>query len=192
MYKRLKFAFLILALLASYPLLSKEPGDKADDFTLTNWDGKSYNLSGEINSGKIVVVMFWSTQCPVVQQYHQRAKDLYNKFTESGVTFWAVNANSTESVNDVGAHANEHGYPFPVLKDSDNKVADMLGAERTPEVYVIGKNNVILYHGRIDDSKEVSQVTSNDLENALTEIISGKDVTVKTTKFFGCSIKKKS
>jgi hypothetical protein len=68
----------------------------------------------------------------------------------------------------------------------------MLGASRTPEVYVIGKDRVILYHGRIDDSKDASQVTSQDLKNALNEIIAGKDVTIKITKFFGCTIKKKS
>jgi peroxiredoxin len=192
MYKSIIFTLFILFI--SMPIISnqKEPGDKADDFTLSNWDGKNYNLANEISSDKIVVVMFWSTQCPFVQAYHERAKELYNAFTESGVSFWAVNANSTESIKDVEAQAKEHGYPFPVLKDIDNKVADMLGASRTPEVYVIGKDRVILYHGRIDDSKDASQVTSQDLKNALNEIIAGKDVTIKITKFFGCTIKKKS
>jgi len=169
---------------------SKEPGDIADDFTLPAVDSKKYTLSGEINSGKTVVVMFWSTSCPYVQAYHERAKELYNSFNEKGISFWAVNANSTESMQDVETHAKEHSYPFPVLKDADNKVADQLGAQRTPEVYVIGKDKVILYHGRIDDSKDPASVTINDLKNALNEIIAGKEVSVKTTKSFGCTIKK--
>jgi hypothetical protein len=76
------------------------------------------------------------------------------------------------------------------LKDTDNKIADMFGALRTPEVFVIGKENVILYHGRIDDSKDAAEVTSHDLKNALNEILAGKEVSVKTTKSFGCTIKK--
>jgi len=185
-------ALFAIFILVPLTLFSSEPGDKSDDFQLSNWDGKNYSLSSEINSGKIVVVMFWSTECPFVQAYHERAKVLYNTFTESGFSFWAINANSTESVQDVEAHAKEHGYPFPVLKDFDNKVADMLGAQRTPEVYVIGKDNIILYHGRIDDNKDASEVTSHDLKNALNEISNGKEVSVKTAKSFGCTIKKKS
>jgi len=170
---------------------SKEPGDAADDFTLPGSDSKNYSLSDEINSGKTVVVIFWSTQCPFVQAYHERAKELYNSFKDKGISIWTINANSTESMQDATNHANEHSYPFPVLKDADNKVADMLGAQRTPEVYVISKDKVILYHGRIDDNKDASQVTSNDLKNALNEITSNKDVSTKITKSFGCTIKRK-
>ncbi|HEY3250790.1 MAG TPA: hypothetical protein VGK25_06690, partial [Ignavibacteria bacterium] len=81
-------------------------------------------------------------------------------------------------------------FGFPVLKDENNIVADMLGAQRTPEVYILDKDKVILYHGRIDDNKDVSKVSSHDLKNALDEILAGKEVSVKSTKSFGCTIKK--
>jgi peroxiredoxin len=190
----IKIKMLVIAVIAlifsNLNTFSKEPGDKADDFTLTASDNKTYNLNSEINSGKIVVVIFWSTKCPFVQAYNERAKELYNQYNDKGFTFWPVNSNSTESIDEIKEHAQSNGYSFPVLKDAGNSVADMFGALRTPEVYIIGKNNVILYHGRIDDSKDASQITSHDLKNALDEIAMGKDVTVKTTKSFGCTIKK--
>jgi len=185
------FVMLVITLIISnLSLFSKEPGDKADDFTLPASDNKSYNLSSEINSGKTVIVVFWSTKCPFVQAYNERAKELYTQYNDKGFTFWPVNSNSTESLEEIKEHASSNGYSFPILKDAGNTVADMFGALRTPEVFVIGKNNVILYHGRIDDSKDASQITTHDLKNALDEIAAGKDVTVKTTKSFGCTIKK--
>jgi len=79
---------------------------------------------------------------------------------------------------------------LPVLKDTGNRVADQLQASVTPEVYVIGNNFKVLYHGRIDDSRDESQVKAKNLENALQEILAGKKVTVTETKAFGCSIKR--
>ena len=51
-------------------------------------------------------------------------------------------------------------------------------------------NFEILYHGRIDNSKNEADVVSKDLENALNEILAGKEVSKKETKAFGCSIKR--
>lgn len=187
---KLKFFTAFLIAILTISLSAKEPGEKADDFTLTATDGKSYNLNTELNAGKTVVVVFWSTKCPFVQAYNERAVELYNQYNDKNVTIWPMNSNSTENMDEIKAHASQNGYQFPVLKDADNKIADMFGALRTPEVFVIGKDNVILYHGRIDDSKDTKEVTTHDLKNALNEILAGKEVSVKTTKSFGCTIKK--
>ena len=165
------------------------PGDQVQDFTLKNYDGTTYTLS-EVKDAKATVIMFWSAECPFVQGYNDRINSFVSDYTSKGFTFWAINANSTESVKDVEAHAKEHQYPFPVLKDEKNIVADNIGATRTPEVYVIDQNRTILYHGRISDNRDKSKETSFDLKNALDEILAGKEVTVKETKSFGCGIKK--
>lgn len=192
MLKMMFLALIITIISMNLNTYSKEPGEKAEDFTLSASDNKSYNLNTEISSGKTVVVIFWSTKCPFVQAYNDRAKDLYSQYHDKGFTFWPVNSNSTEDMDAIKEHAAANGYLFPVLKDANNSVSDMFGALRTPEVYVIGKDNVIIYHGRIDDSKDASQITSYDLKNALDEIAAGKEVTVKTTKSFGCTIKKRA
>jgi peroxiredoxin len=134
--------------------------------------------------------MFWSCVCPNVQPYNDRIGEFIKEYQSKGITFFAINANSTETVAEVKAHAEKNAYPFPVLKDADNVVADKLGATRTPEVFVISPDRTILYHGRISDNKVKEQETSLDLKNALDEILAGKEVTVKTTKSFGCNIKR--
>lgn len=170
---------------------SKGPGDKVNDFTLNNYDGTPYTLSS-VKDSKAIVLMFWSTQCPWVKAYNQRVIDLTNEYNKQKVTFWAINANSNETTEDIQAQAKEYNYPFPELKDVNNVLADELGATRTPEIFVLDNNDVILYHGRVDDNGDVSKVSTHDLKNALDEILSGRDVTVKNTKSFGCSIKRAS
>jgi peroxiredoxin len=190
---KLKGPLALIALLIigfmSFKSFASDPGDKADDFTLKNYDGMSYTL-GDMKDSKAVVVMFWSCECPNVQPYNDRIGDFVKEYQQKGITFWAINANSTETVEQVSDHAKKNNYPFPVLKDVNNVVADKLGATRTPEVYVISPDKTILYHGRISDSKFKDQETTYDLKNALDDIIAGKEVSVKTTKSFGCSIKR--
>lgn len=170
---------------------TKGPGDKVDDFTISNYDGKSYNLADALKSSNTgVIVMFWSSECPFVQPYNDRINDYVKEYTEKGFTVWAINSNNTETTDAVKEHAQNKGYTFPMLKDNNNVVADIFGSTRTPEVFVINKDQTVLYHGRISDNKSAAEQSSHDLKNAVDEISSGKDVTVKETKSFGCGIKR--
>ena len=193
---KLKSAILLLLLaftVSTYSYASDKNadlkiGDKVSDFTINNYDGNSYSLSK--NTG-YTVVMFWSCECPFVQPYTERISALANDYSSKGVTFWAVNSNITEPTETVKNHAKEKGYPFPVLKDENSVVADLFNAQRTPEVFVINNSDMTLvYHGRIDDDKDASKVSSSDLKNALDNILAGQPVAVSTTKSFGCSVKR--
>ena len=88
------------------------------------------------------------------------------------------------------AHAAEKHLTFTILKDNGNKVADALGATRTPEAYFLDAGNKLLYHGRIDNSRDITQVNSNELRDALEATLSGKPVPKTTASAFGCSIKR--
>lgn len=185
------FILVIVSLMITINLSAKGPGDKAEDFSLSGIDGSKYNLTeGLENSTNGVVVIFWSTECPWVQPYNDRINDYVKGLNDNGFTVWIINANSTESIDDVKNHASKNSYVFPVLKDVNNTVADMLGATRTPEVFMIAKDKTILYHGRISDNRNKNDQTVYDLGNAASEVSSGKDVSVKETKSFGCGIKK--
>ena len=104
----------------------------------------------------------------------------------------AINANSTESVEQVKQHAALHGFTFMILKDDGNKIADRLGATRTPEAYVIDPSGKLVYHGRIDNSQNTANITANDLREALDELLAGKPVTKTGGAAFGCTIKRVS
>lgn len=187
-------SIMLLALFAfafTFQISAKGPGDKAEDFSISGIDGSKYDLAEGLNSSKNgVIVIFWSTECPWVQPYNDRINDYVKDLNERGFTVWAINANNTESLDDVKSHASKNNYAFPVLKDVNNVVADMLGATRTPEVFLIAKDKTILYHGRISDNRNKADQTVYDLGNAASEVSAGKEVSVKETKSFGCGIKK--
>lgn len=183
---------MLFAVSATSNLYAKGPGDKADDFTIVNYDGSSYNLNTALNDSKNgVIIMFWSLECPWVQPYNDRINDYVKDYTDNGFTVWAMNSNNTEPKDEIAAYVKDKSFTFPMLKDENNVVADMLGATRTPEVYIIGKDGVIKYHGRISDNKDKAAQTTHDLGTAAGELASGKDISVKETKFFGCTIKRK-
>ena len=185
----LSLALVLILVVSSFASDGYGVGDKVNDFTISNYDNNSYTLSQ--SGGDATVIVFLSTECPYVQPYTERLNSLAKEYNSKGIVFWGVNSNSTESTEEVEKHAAGKAYPFPVLKDMNNVVADQFGAERTPEVFVINNSTMeVIYHGRIDDDRDESKVTTQDLKNALNQFLNGESITVAETKAFGCSIKR--
>jgi peroxiredoxin len=166
-------------------------GAPAPDFTLPSArDGAPLSLK-ELAKGKAVVVMFIATKCPVSNAYNDRMGAIAREYSSKGIQFVGINSNKAESAEEVAAHAQEHRLTFPIAKDPGNKVADLYGATRTPEVFVLSPKGDLLYHGRIDESQDdPKNVRSPDLRNALDAILAGKPVPAPVTKAFGCTIKR--
>ena len=189
---RLLVALLGIAAVAA-PAFADAPaiGSAAPAFDLKSVDGRPFSLADAEKSNAYVVLMFIATQCPYSNGYNDRMRDMAAAYVKKGVLFVGINSNNTESVEETAAHAKQHGFGFPVLKDPGNKVADLYDARRTPEVYVIARDGKLVYHGRIDDnSSDASKVTSPDLKNALDALLAGQTVSKTETKAFGCTIKR--
>jgi peroxiredoxin len=166
-------------------------GKKIADFTLTDVrDGKKVSLAGL--KEKAVVVVFVGTECPISNSYMPRLVELHQEFSKKGVAFLAINANSQDTPERVARHAKEHELPFPVLKDAGNVVADLFGAKRTPEAFVLDAERKVRYRGRIDDQHGVGfsrpKPTRRDLALALDEVLAGKAVTTAATEPAGCQV----
>jgi len=163
---------------------------KISEFTLSDIYKKEHSLS-DYKDSKAILILFIATQCPVSNAYNTRMVGLYNEYHEKDIAILGINSNKQESLDECREHAENHGFKFPVLKDEKNIIADMFEASVTPEAYVLNPESYeILYHGRIDDSRNEDNVESKDLAKALDEILAGKNVTVTKTKAFGCTIKR--
>ena len=166
-------------------------GAAAPNFTLTTVDGKTFSLAEAEKSNKAVVLMFVATKCPYSNGYNDRMRQMAADYSKKGIQFVGINSNNTEPEAEVKAHASKNKWDFTLAKDPGNKVADMYDAQKTPEIFVIGPDGKLLYHGRIDENyEEPSKVTSPDLKNALDQILAGQAVAKTETKAFGCSIKR--
>jgi len=170
-------------------LVAPAIGTAIEEFTLPDADGKNQTLAS-LKGKNGSVLIFISTQCPVSNAYNERMEALAQEFGKRGIAVIGIDANSTESAEMVKAFATEKHLTFPMLKDPANKLADKLGATRTPEAYLLDGANKLLYHGRIDNSKEESGVNTRELRDAIEAVLAGKPITKTTAMAFGCSIKR--
>ncbi|HKS27882.1 MAG TPA: thioredoxin family protein [Pyrinomonadaceae bacterium] len=164
-------------------------GSVVADFKLPDLDGKEQSLSS-LKGKNATVLIFIGVQCPVSNAYNERMEKLAQDYRARGINVIGVNANSTESASEAKAHASSHNLTFPILKDNGNKLADRLGAERTPEAYVLDASNKIVYRGRIDNARNASSVSASELRDALEAVLAGKPVAKTSVPAFGCSIKR--
>lgn len=166
-------------------------GSTIADFKLPDLSGQEQKLS-TLKGQNGTVLIFISAQCPVVRDYMERISKLAADYKTRGVNVVGINSNATETMDDIKAHAAANNLAIPVLKDKNNKIADQLGAERTPEVFFLDASNKLVYHGRIDNHRNVSLVNANDLRDAIDATLAGKPVVKTEASAFGCSIKRAS
>lgn len=167
-------------------------GSQISNFGLSGTDGKVYQLETALKTTPLVAVVFVATKCPYSNAYNERYNQLVQELKKrKKVTLFAINSNDTEPMDEVKGHAQEKQFSFPVLKDEKHQVADLFGAEKTPEVFLVNQERKVVYHGRIDNDSEGKNVTRNDLLEAIDEVLSKKRVSIAETKAFGCSIKRK-
>ncbi len=166
-------------------------GTTLDDFKLPDADGAEHSLKS-LTGKSGAVIIFVATKCPVSNAYNDRMEKLAQDYKAKGINVIGINSNNTEPAAEVKSHAGEKHLTFTILKDDGNKIADRLGATRTPEAYVIDASGKLVYHGRIDNAQNAANITSNDLREALDEMLSGKQVSKTGGAAFGCTIKRVS
>ncbi len=166
-----------------------EIGAKIESFSLPDLSGETKSL--DALKGKNGTVVVWlSAQCPVVKLYNERINEIAKEFEGKGINFVGINSNATESLEWVKSNAAEVGYKFPVLIDKGNVLADKFDAKVTPEVYYFDANNVLLYHGAIDNDRSGNNVTIEYLRPAAESALAGKAISMTRANAFGCTIKR--
>src|SRR6185295_15441466 len=95
-----------------------------------------------------------------------------------------------DSLKEMKIRAKYRHFNFPYLYDGDKEeVSRAYGPVATPHAFVFDQQRQLRYRGRIDDSERPEYVTVHDLRNAIETLLAGREIEVKQTKSFGCSIK---
>jgi len=169
-------------------------GAQAPDFKLPATDGKTYQLS-DFDDIDVLVIFFTCNHCPYVIGSDEVTRRTAEKFASEGVKFVGINSNSKNTYAEddfehMVARMDEHKFPWLYLYDEPQEIAKAYGALRTPHFYVFDKDRRLVYTGRgVDNPRDASKITINDLERALEEHLAGKSVSVPLTNPIGCNVK---
>ena len=169
-------------------------GEKAPDFKVQATDGKSYSLA-DFGKAKGLVVFFTCNHCPYVLGSDEVTRATVERFKDKGVAFIGINSNSEKThPDDDFAHMVErmktHRFPWVYARDPSQGVAKAYGALRTPHFYVFDKDRKLVYTGRgVDNPRNTAEMTVNDLDRALEELVAGKPVSKPLTNPIGCNVK---
>lgn len=176
-----------------------ETGSAAPEFTLTDTQGTSHNLSDF--KGKFVVLEWVNHGCPFVKKFYRvgEMQKLQADYTGKGVVWLSICSSApgkqgNMSAEEWNAYNDEHEVAASaVLIDEDGTVGKQYGARTTPHMYVINPEGTLIYQGAIDSIRSTESDDIADAENyvrsALDAAMAGKAVVTTQTEPYGCSVK---
>jgi peroxiredoxin len=170
-----------------------EIGAAAPDFKLPATDGNNYALSDF--KDEFLVIFFTCNHCPYVIGSDEVSRATALSFADKGVRFIGINSNSAgtyeeDDFSHMVSRMGEQKFPWLYLYDESQEVALAYGALRTPHFYLFNRERKLLYTGRgVDQPKDSSRITVNDLERVLEEVVAGLPVSVPVTNPIGCNVK---
>lgn len=145
--------------------------------------GKERNLNSE---KKTKVLVFLSKTCPCTQQNIPYINELSRSYPE--IDFIGVHSVKNATEKDIEEIRQNYKAEFPILDDHDLKMADSLKANRTPQTFILDKNNNVLYSGGVTDRTNPYSAKKLYLKNALTELANNQIISEKETRSLGCVI----
>jgi peroxiredoxin len=165
--------------------LSTYINQPAPDFELPDLDGKCHRLSEY--RGRIVIVNFWSCECPHSERTDKAIMAMFVQWQED-VVMLPVASNRSESAEAVRRAARKQRLPT-VLLDANCVVADLYEAQTTPQVFVIDREGILRYRGAVDNSTFRQRTpTRFYLDEAVEALLEGHFPTVTESPAYGCAI----
>jgi peroxiredoxin len=166
------------------------------DFSLKNVNGNMFSLN-DYHNAKGFIVVFTCNHCPFAKLYPKRLNKLNKKYHHKGFPLLAISSTDTvlyaeDTYDNMVIKANKEKFNFPYLYDSAQSVAKLFNAERTPQAFVLLKENnnwVIKYNGAIDDNgAEPKKVKVDYVSDAVEALLKNQKVLITETKSIGCKI----
>ena len=149
--------------------------------------GRPHSLSQY--QGSLVVITFWSAECPVSKEYDPYFNDLLDRQAEGTAVVLGVDSNVNYGQDEIAQAAAEREVRFPVLRDADCAIADRFGALTTPHVFIVDKTGRLAYEGAVDDKTfRQREATVNYVDQTLEALVAGAPPPVAQTQPYGCTI----
>jgi len=195
----MKKPLLLLLALATWVHADAEIGKPAPAFTLPTCESKSVSLSDY--KGKVVVLEWTNYGCPFVMKHYGSGnmQKLQADAAAKGVVWLSICSSApgkqghAAPADTLKACSEKNSAATAYLIDESGATGHAYGAKRTPEMYVINADGILVYHGAIDDKKSADPADIATAKNlvaaAIDETVAGKPVSIPETEAYGCSIK---
>jgi peroxiredoxin len=157
----------------------------APDFSLPDNRGQMHQLSAY--RGMIVVVNFWSAECPWSERADRQLAAVMDQFPGQALTL-PVDSNINETSEIIAPIIQQRGLGF-ILIDHGCALANAWDAQTTPHAFIVDQTGILRYQGAIDDVtfRKPSPERFYVLE-AVTAIITGHLPEPAETPAYGCAI----
>jgi thiol-disulfide isomerase/thioredoxin len=185
------FRVVLLALIVAVWLASLDAASCAAQKTAFDLAGNPVDPL-KTAAGKVVVLVFVRTDCPVSNRYAPAIQKLSAEHSGKAV-FWLVYPSKAESAEVIRKHEREFGYKIPALRDPQHVLVNESKVQITPEVAVFDVSRRLVYHGRIDNlyddiGRARSTATTHELADAVEAALGGKTLAADATHGVGCYI----
>jgi peroxiredoxin len=159
---------------------------------LADLNGNSFDLR-KASEGRVHVVVFTRSDCPVSNQFAPEVRGLFEKFHPQGVDFYLIYVDPSEKTDTIREHLRQYEYQCAALRDPDHTLVAQTGATVTPEAVVFDGDWRIAYRGRINDEyvelgKSKTSSIRHDLQEAIEATLAGHAVAEPITRAVGCYI----
>jgi peroxiredoxin len=197
--KLASIATLLFAFTAAQLSAGVTCGEKAPDFSLPSVNGKDVSLASY--HGHYVVLEWFNHNCPFVQKFYSTGsmQKWQAQYTAKGVVWLTIDSTNPLHTDYVTAEQERAVYTqmklasSELLRDTDGKVGHLYGATNTPHIFIVDPNGVLIYQGAVDDNRSTDgddvDTAHNYLKAALDEVLAGKQVSISSSKPYGCSVK---
>jgi len=162
-----------------------ESGRPAPTFTLPDLEGVEVSLEGL--RGRLVVLNFWSAECPWAERADRALLPRLARWGER-VSLLSIAANANEDIGLLKKTAAERGLA-PVLVDDHQKVARLYQAQTTPHIFLVDERGILRYHGAFDDATfRQPEPTRFYLFEAVEALLSGRSPDPDHAAPYGCTV----
>jgi hypothetical protein len=140
--------------------------------------------------GKVVVLIFVRTDCPIANRYApeiQRLRDAH----VADAAFWMVYPDKKETAEVIREHQREFRLTLAVLRDADRRLMKRAEVSITPEAAVFDAQGRLVYHGRIDNwfadiGRARPAATTHELADAIAAALRGHPQSLPNAPAVGC------
>ena len=139
-----------------------EVGNQAPDFTLTDTDGNSFNLS-DYQGKKVLVLEFMNMGCGSCHNFEENVLKSYCNDTTmpDDVEVVSITQTEDEDENKLFERAEDKSWAYAL---GSEKMTDTFGADRSPTIVIIDKKGIVTF-------SESGSMSKSELEEKINEAL---------------------